>query len=142
MKSVETKQKRVIVERVMPGEELTDSITEIVKKHKIKSGLINVIGALNKFTVGYFDIDNKEYLFKTFKENVELVSCMGNVAYKDGEPIIHLHFMIGRPDYSIIGGHLGQPSIVSVTGEVYIYEIDQKLTRVNDPQFDLSLLDL
>jgi len=142
MKSIESKAKRVIIGRIMPDEDLEDAITELVKKYNIKSGLINVIGALKKFTIGYFNIDTKEYQFKTYEEPVELVSCMGNVAYKEGEPIIHLHFMVARPDYSILGGHLGQPSIVSVTGEVYIYETDEKITRAQDPRFDLSLLDL
>jgi predicted DNA-binding protein with PD1-like motif len=67
---------------------------------------------------------------------------MGNISYKDGQPIIHIHISVGKDDYGIIGGHLSQPSIVSVTGEVYIYEIAQKLNRVTDPQFNLSLLEL
>ncbi|TXT60317.1 MAG: hypothetical protein BAJALOKI3v1_930010 [Promethearchaeota archaeon] len=142
MKSKETNATRVIIGRVMPDEELTDAITELVEKYKVKSGLINVIGALKKFTIGYFNIDTKEYQFKTFEEPVELVSCMGNVAYKDGKPMVHLHFMVAREDYSILGGHLGQPSIVSVTGEVYIYETDETITRADEPQFDLSLLNL
>jgi len=126
----------------MPDEDLVDAITELVKKYKIKSGLINVIGALKKFTIGYFNIETKEYQFKTFDEPVELVSCMGNVAYKDGEPIVHIHFMVARQNYSVIGGHLGQPSIVSVTGEVFIYETKETIERVHDSRFDLSLLDL
>lgn len=142
MNSVISKAKRVIVGKVLPEEDLIDKIREMVHKFEIKSGLVNVIGAFKKFTLGYYDIPKKDYLFKTFEENVELVSCMGNIAHKDGEPIIHLHAMVGRPDYSIIGGHLDQPSIVSVTGEVYIYEIDKVLERKKDPQFDLSLLDI
>ena len=67
---------------------------------------------------------------------------MGNIAHINTGPIIHLHVSVGREDYSIIGGHLSQPSIISVTGEVYIYEIDEKLKRAVDPQFGLSLLDL
>ena len=126
----------------MPDEDLIDAIKEIVKKHNIKAGLINVIGALKKFTVGYFDLNTKEYEFKTFEEDVELISSMGNISYKDGEPIIHMHISVGKDDYGIIGGHLSQPSIISITGEVYIYEIAQKLNRVNDPQFNLSLLEL
>ncbi|TFF89336.1 MAG: DNA-binding protein [Promethearchaeota archaeon] len=141
MKSIESQSTRVLVCRVNPGEDLTDAITEIVKRYNIKSGLINVIGALSKFTIGYFDLNTKEYQFKTFEENVELVNCMGNIAFKEGEPIIHLHFQVGRPDYSVLGGHLGKPSIVSVTGEVFIYEIDEQLQRKNDPRFNLSLLD-
>ena len=142
MKSVETKIGRVIVGKILPDEDLIDAVTEIVKKHEIKSGLINIIGALKQFTIGYFNLHTKQYNFKTFNEDVELISCMGNVAYKDGEPMIHLHVTVGKDDFSILAGHLSQPSIISVTGEVYIYEIAQKLNRVNDPQFDLSLIDL
>ena len=125
-----------------PEDDILDSIKELVKKYEIKAGLVNCIGAFKKFTFGFFDLDTKQYKFKTFNEDVELISCMGNISYKDGEPIIQLHVTIGRDDYTIIGGHLSQPSIISVTGEVYVYEISQKLKRANDPQFDLSLLAL
>ena len=142
MKSTETAVGRVIVAKIEPNEDLFDAIKELIKKHKIKSGLINVIGALKQFTIGYFDIEKKKYNFKTFDEDIELISCMGNIAFKDNEPIIHLHVSVGKDDYSIMGGHLNQPSVVSITAEVYIYEINQTLTRANDPHFDLSLLDL
>ena len=67
---------------------------------------------------------------------------MGNISFKDNEPVIHLHVSIGKDDYSIIGGHLSQPTIVSITAEVYIYEIKQTIIRATDPQFGLNLLDL
>ncbi|MFX1384847.1 MAG: PPC domain-containing DNA-binding protein, partial [Promethearchaeota archaeon] len=118
------------------------SIIDIVKKYEITSGIINCIGALKKFSIGFYDLNLKDYKIKIFEENVELTSCIGNIAYKEDDPVIHLHVTLGRSDYSIIGGHLSQPSIVSVTAEVNIIEIDQKLTRSVDPQFDLSLLDL
>jgi len=142
LKSTEIAVGRVIVAKIEPNEDLFDAIKELIKKHKIKSGLINVIGALKQFTIGYFDIEKKKYNFKTFDEDIELISCMGNIAFKDNEPIIHLHVSVGKDDYSIIGGHLSQPSVVSITAEVFIYEVNQTLTRANDPQFDLSLLDL
>ena len=142
MKSIETTVGRVIVAKIEPNEDIFDAIKELIQKHKIKSGLINVIGALKQLTIGYFDIEKKEYNYTTFNEDIELISCMGNIAFKENEPIIHLHVSVGKDDYSIIGGHLSQPSVVSITAEVYIYEINQALNRANDPQFDLSLLDL
>jgi len=142
MKCIETKSKRIIIGKVEPEEDLMDSIIEMVKKHNIKSGIINCIGALKKFTIGFFEIDSKEYKLETFNENVELLTCMGNIAFKDDEPIIHLHVSLGRKDYSLIGGHLSKPSIVSVTGEVIIFEIDKELNRTTDPQFNLSLLNI
>ena len=142
MKSLETKISRLIFGKIEPEEDLIDSIIKIVKKHKIKSGIINCIGALKKFTIGFFEIESKEYKLETFEENVELITCIGNIAYKDDEPIIHLHVSLGRRDYTIIGGHLSKPSIISVTGEVSIFEIDEELNRTNDPQFNLSLLNI
>jgi len=142
LKSIETRSERIIIGKVEPDEDLMDSIIKMVKKHNIKSGFINGIGALKKFTLGYFEIDTKNYKMETFNENVELITCMGNITYKDDEPIIHLHVSLGRRDYSIIGGHLSKPSIVSVTGEVSIFETDKKFYRANDPQFDLSLLNV
>ena len=142
MKSIERHVGRVIVGKLYPDEDLIDGITELVIKHDINAGLVNVIGALKKCTLGFFNVETSEYNFKTLEEDLELISCMGNIAHINTGPIIHLHVSVGREDYSIIGGHLSQPSIISVTGEVYIYEIDEKLKRAVDPQFGLSLLDL
>ena len=142
MRSIEAKIGRIIVGKVEPDEDLIEAIIAMVKNHKIQSGLINCIGALKKFTVGYFNIDTKIYERKTFEEYIELVSCIGNIAFKDDEPVIHLHVSIGNREYSVIGGHLFPPAIVSITGEVYIFEIDKKLYRESDLKFNLSLLNL
>lgn len=135
---------RVIVGKAEPGEDLINVVTELVNKHDITAGLVNIIGAFEKFTIGYFDLDSKEYQFKTIDEKVELLSTMGNISYnkETDEPIIHLHTMVGRSDYSIMGGHLSQPSIISVTAEIFIYELDKKLKRTGENPFDLTLLDL
>ncbi|UCD01004.1 MAG: DNA-binding protein [Promethearchaeota archaeon] len=140
MRSIETKITRVIVGKIEPDEDLINSIIDLVKKYNIKSGIVNCIGALKKITIGYFDIESKEYLTRTIEEYVELVSCIGNITFIDGNPIIHLHASIGARDYSIIGGHLIQPTIVSITGEIYILEVDKKIKRATNPQFSLSLL--
>ena len=142
MKSLETKVRRVIVGKLEPDEDIIDAITDLVKKHNITSGFINIIGALKQITIGFFDLKSMKYNFKTFDEDVELISCMGNISYKEGDPIIHLHVAIGREDFSLIGGHLSQPSIVSITGEVFIFEIAEKLNRAIDPKFGLTLMDL
>ncbi|MFX1325528.1 MAG: PPC domain-containing DNA-binding protein, partial [Promethearchaeota archaeon] len=94
MKTVESKINRIIIGKVEPDEDLIESITQMIRNHDIKSGLVNCIGALKKFTIGYFDIHSKEYLVKTIEDNIELVSCMGNIAFKDREPIVHLHISV------------------------------------------------
>ncbi|MBN1216674.1 MAG: DNA-binding protein [Candidatus Lokiarchaeota archaeon] len=142
MNSIETSAERVIIAKLYPDEDIIDSLIKIVKKHNIKSGLINIIGALKKVTLGYFDITQKDYKFETIIDDVELLSCMGNISYKDEDPLIHLHIIVGRNDFSVNGGHLGQPSIISVTGEVYIYETSSKIKRLYNNQFKVSLLNI
>jgi predicted DNA-binding protein with PD1-like motif len=142
LKSKETNISRIIVGRVYPDEDLIDSIISIVKKHDIKGGLINIIGAFKKVTIGYYDIEKKDYNLITIDMDLELVSCIGNIAWKEGEPLVHLHISVGKSDYSIIGGHLSQPSIVSITAEVYILEVADQINRVIDNPFNLSLLNL
>ena len=142
MKSIKTKVKRVIVGKLEPDEDIIDAITDLVKNQNITSGFVNIIGALKKITIGFFDLKSMQYNFKTFDEDVELISRKGNISYKEGVPIIHLHVAIGREDFSLIGGHLSQPSLVSITGEVFIFEITEKLNRAIDPIFGLTLMDL
>lgn len=142
MKSREYKIGRVVVAKLEEGDDIIDSVAEVAKKHDIKSGLVNVIGAFKKVTIGYFDLNTKEYTFKTYDIPVEMTTCMGSVAQKDGKPIVHLHITIGKEDHSLLGGHLGQPSIISVTGEVFIYEFEPAIQRATDPKWGLSLMDL
>lgn len=142
LKSLNTKVRNIIIGKIEPNEDMISAIVDIVRKYEIRSGIITCIGALKKFTIGFYNVNTKNYKMETFNENVELISAIGNISYKENDPLIHLHVTLGRSDYSLIGGHLSQPSIISVTCEVKIFEIDYKLKRVNDPQFDLSLLDI
>jgi predicted DNA-binding protein with PD1-like motif len=140
MKSISVNLKQVIIAKIEPGEDLIDALNDLIDKYKIGSGIINCIGAFKEVTLGFFNLETKTYDFKTFKENVELISCIGNISYKEEKPIVHLHVNLGRKDYSVIGGHLSQPCIISVTAEIYIFETDVKMERVNDATFNLSLL--
>jgi predicted DNA-binding protein with PD1-like motif len=142
MKNIFTNIKGVIIAKIEPDEDLIDSIINLVEESKIMSGIINCIGAFKEFTLGYYNLESKSYDYKTFKENVELISCIGNISYKENAPIIHLHANVGRSDYSVIGGHLSSPCIISVTAEVAIFETDIEIKRKIDENYNLSLLNL
>jgi uncharacterized protein len=42
----------------------------------------------------------------TLDEQVELLSLIGDVALKDGEPVVHAHAVIGKKDGTAHGDHL------------------------------------
>ncbi len=106
------------------------------------AGLVCGIGALAWAEIGYFDIENKEYLRKRHEGNFELLSFNGNIAYRNVEPVIHIHVVLGRQDFSTVGGHLFAGEI-SITGEIAILPWDtDEIERVPDDFTGLALWDI
>jgi len=124
----EVKIDRIILSRVMPGEDLFASLKKIVKDHGIERGVIlSAIGSL------------KDVVFRNVKINIEmpvklentnemeekgpfeLLSLEGNIfpSESDGEPIIHVHVMQGSPSGVVMGGHLFKATVFTTT-EIFI----------------------
>ncbi len=96
------------------------TLTQIVKKQAIAGGLVSGIGAVKNVQLGYYDLEKKDYVRKTFaEEDYELISMNGNISLRDGEPYVHLHASMGRSDFSVFGGHLFE-AVVAVTVEIQI----------------------
>ncbi len=105
--------------RMDRGERIMESLLKYVKEHEIRSGFLTGIGAARPVEIGWYDLNAEEYLTKVFDENFEITGLVGNIAWSEGAPIVHAHIMLGRQDYSVIGGHLIEGTI-AVTGEFWI----------------------
>jgi uncharacterized protein len=123
------------------GEELTSSIVRFASQEKIEAAAISAIGAVRDFELGYYRLSDQEYTRKRFTGIAELISCLGNLAIRDGKPFPHLHVSVGFEDFTTAGGHffLG---IVAVTAEVLIRPLPKRMERKHDQQTGLALLDL
>ena len=86
------------------GEDLLDGLNRAVKELGLQAGTLQVIGALEEATIGYFDPGAKEYR-PIATGHAEIASGLGNVSLRDGEPFIHLHLVLSGPDGAAIGGH-------------------------------------
>ena len=75
----------------------------------------------------------------TFDEQVELLSLIGDVALKEGEPVMHAHAVVGRKDGTAHGGHLLKAHI-RPTCEVVLTESPAHLQKVVDPESGLALI--
>ena len=64
--------KDTIVARLDRGEEILAQVKEIALKEEIKLASVQALGAVNKFTVGVFKTDEKEYLANEFAEVLKL----------------------------------------------------------------------
>ena len=94
----------------------------------ISSGFFSGIGAASNCEIGYYDLETKEYSYRTIEESCEITALTGNIARIDGEPVIHPHITLARPDFSVVGGHLVEGTI-SVTGEIWIHGASLNVTR-------------
>jgi predicted DNA-binding protein with PD1-like motif len=137
---------RVIVARLFKGDDILESIEDLVVNHQIKGGAVSGIGAVEKATLKFFNVETNKYELHEIDDHMEVTSLIGNVAWRkdasEQSPIVHLHINLGKKDLNVIGGHLEKPTIVSATLEVYIYETDEKIYRSHDEATDLVLLDL
>ncbi|MBR5384873.1 MAG: DNA-binding protein [Bacteroidales bacterium] len=87
-------------------EDLTAAITAFCKEKDIKCGAIYGLGAISSLTLRYYSPVTKQYVDKTFNEQMEISNLTGNISSKDGEVYLHLHVTCGRADYTCIGGHM------------------------------------
>lgn len=128
----------VIVARLLKGEEFTESVKSLCEKEYFSSGRIQAIGAVKRAVLGYFDTEEKKYVH--FECKGELASCIGNIAKKGDDIVVHVHAVVSDSEGTCKGGHIVQAE-TSATVEVFI-DIIPGLKRALDAETGLYLLDL
>ena len=122
------------------GDEVISGLTGFAKEQKLAGSHFTAIGAFRDATLAYFDWEKKAYLKNPVREQVEVVSLVGDVALDpDGAPKVHAHVVLGRRDGTALGGHLMEAH-VRPTLEVVLTETPGHLRRRHDPQSGLALI--
>lgn len=116
-------------------------LDRFVVEHRIAAARFTAIGALSAATLGYFDWDAKQYTEIPVSEQVEVLSLIGDVALKDGEPTVHAHLVVGRSDGTTRGGHLMEAH-VRPTLELILVESPRHLHKTVDPESGLAVINL
>ena len=122
------------------GEEVVSGLTEFARKHSLDAASFTAIGAFGAATLGYFDMEDKEYERIPVHEQVEVLSLVGNIARnEEGEPKTHAHVVLGCSDGTTRGGHLLE-GLVRPTLEVVLTETPEHLRRETDEETGLPLI--
>jgi uncharacterized protein len=122
------------------GDEVNETLMEFAREHQMSSAHFTGIGALTDVVLGYFEWDRKEYKRIPVREQVEVVSLVGNIARAPvGGPALHAHIVVGRSDGMAMGGHL-LGAHVRPTLEVALTETPAHLQRAIDPETEVALL--
>ena len=121
------------------GDEVVSTLSQFASLHQLTAARFTAIGAFSDATLGYFDAEKKAYEKIPVREQVEVLSLIGDVTQDGGQPKIHAHVVVGKRDGSAHGGHLLEAR-VRPTLEVMLVESPARLARVYDPDSGLALI--
>lgn len=128
--------------RLEKGEKLVESLNKLAEQENLPSVWLNAIGAALTVELGYYDLEKQEYNWQRFEETMEITGLQGNLAYENGQPIWHIHGTFSKGDYSVVGGHVRELTVAG-TCEIFLHKwYGDKLTRAQDQEVGLKLLDI
>lgn len=86
--------------------EVAAALKAFCEEKHILAGVVSGLGAISEATFRFLDPATKQYVDKTFAEQMEITNLTGNISQKDGAVYLHLHITASRRDYTCVGGHL------------------------------------
>lgn len=126
------------------GEEVISTLTRFGEVEGVHWGVFDAIGMLKDVEIGYYNLEDQEYVFREEEGPFEVASLKGNIAEVEGEmPLVHAHAALARCDESLetIGGHL-RSARVAATLEIIVWLVTQPLIRTLDEETGLNLIRL
>jgi len=131
---------RRLMGRLPKGGDLLEELNALCAREKVAAGEVKAIGAVERATLGFYDQQRREYQFHQFDQAMELVSLMGNVSLKDGQPFVHAHVVLGDDQGRLFGGHLapGAP-VFACEAIITVFETESPFVRTLDEPTGLPL---
>lgn len=128
--------------RLDRGERLSEAMEEFLASNELEGASVTAVGGAEHLELGFYDLNARQYLWKTFPNLYEITSLLGTIALDErGKPMLHLHGTFAGRDYQVIGGHV-QDFVVGGTCELFVHRTYQPLKRRPDDATGLKLLDL
>lgn len=118
--------------------EIVEALGAFCREKGILAGNILGLGAVSEATFRFLDPATKQYVDKTFDEQMEITSLVGNISSKDGKPYLHIHLTCGRRDYTCVGGHLLKARINGAC-ELLVDDFREPVGRYFDAETGLNL---
>lgn len=133
---------RTVVAVLDTGDEAVACLTEAARAHDLAAASLTAVGAVERATVGWYDLEAQEYRHIEVDEQAELLSLLGDVARgPDGTVALHAHVVLGLRSGETRGGHL-MSATVRPTLEAVFTESPAHLRKTFRPEVGLALIDL
>ncbi len=130
--------------RLDRGERLSEAMDQLFAESdtQLIGASVNGVGAAEQLTLGFYDLEKKEYIWHDFASMYEITGLQGTIARDEHDKLMfHLHGTFSDRDYQVVGGHV-KDFVVGGTCELFIHVTYQPLARKLDEQIGLKLLDL
>lgn len=123
------------------GDELVGGLTGWAEEQSLGASSFTGIGAFSEAVLGFYDLQEQEYLEIPVDEQVEVLVLAGDIT-RDGSGgwKVHAHVVCGRRDGSTVGGHV-LSAVVRPTLELVVTTAAAHLERRHDPRSGLALID-
>jgi predicted DNA-binding protein with PD1-like motif len=123
-----------------PGADVLHELEQLAIKEKIPGASLTGLG-FGHPTFGFWNAQTKTYAPQAFRD-MEMASLTGSIAWKDGQPALHLHGVAAGSDFTARGGHLLALEVGTGSVEITITLHAQRLSRETDPQTGANVLTL
>lgn len=120
---------------------ILQALADFCTRQRIFCGKVSGLGAIDQAVFRFLDPATKQYVDKTFEEQMEITNLTGNISCKDNKPYLHVHLTCSRRDYTCVGGHLLDARI---SGACELFVEDYGLTdagRRQDEETGLNMYD-
>ena len=120
------------------GDEVMSQLVAYARRESVRAARFTAIGAFERARLAWFDWETKAYKDIPVTEQVEVLVLAGDIAWREDEPVAHVHVVLGRRDGSTVGGHLVE-AWVRPTLELMLTSAGS-LERRPDPASGLALI--
>ena len=124
--------------RMERGEEIVEQVRRFAEREGVKLASVQALGAVDDFTVGVYNVAEKQYHARSFQGAYEIVSLVGTINTMNGEVYTHLHMSAGDEEGRVFGGHLSR-GVSSATVEMVVTLIPGTVDRQLDESIGINL---
>lgn len=106
------------------GKDILDTLETFCLENEIKTGWVNLLGAVSEVTLSYYEQEGHRYVSKTFTGEFEILNGTGNISMKEHTPVGHIHLTLSNTEFGCIGGHLMKGTAKVFACEFVIFALD------------------
>jgi hypothetical protein len=126
--------------RLDPGEMIVRALTGFAARKKLGGGSLSGIGSCRNPELGFFEMGEGAYRFRTLAGDFEIASLTGNISLSGGKPLVHLHVVLGDVESQAWAGHLKEAEVLA-TCEILLTPFAGPLGRGADPETGIKRIE-